>query len=1294
MNPRSGLILRVLVLTVLVLMAFSPAGCVGCSSEGPSVRDSIEATFPDRADDVFSSENAFVTTRTGEYEPSRADGPLSAIISASSPPEIRLTGTDDFSVKLRPMHEGIRPEIVDGAIVYDFAGGAEIWTARNGGYEVTLFLEAGFVDNKPFQWNWQVSGAKLRLDGERVEFVDAQNAVQMQASILKNSKASIVQHFEALPDEDSHLVVDIPPAQSAILVQLFIESAADKPVPPTNIACVNGTCPPGFICINNECLGLPGIPCAVATDCQFGFCEDGVCCTTTCPGECKSCFLPGTVGSCAFVPANSPDPTVCENPSYCDGNGTCKHPNGHSCSSANQCQSSFCADGVCCDAPCTGTCLACSLMGSVGTCTLVGLGATDPGPNSTCNGSSVCDGMGNCKVLTGQSCLNNNQCLSGFCADGVCCNAPCTETCRSCNLMGTVGTCTLVGQGIADPGPGSTCEGDSACDGNGICKVLLGKQCTNGAQCLSSSCVDGVCCSTLCDGTCRACSNVKTGAADGTCAFITNGTDPDSDCSQQPSSTCGTTGLCNGAGSCSLYANNTVCASAVCTDSITLQNADLCDGTGSCVDKSTTNCSPYICSGTACLTTCSTNMHCVSGAFCDTAMMKCVTKKANGATCSSVLECQSNFCVDGVCCDSICSGVCMSCAVSGGQGTCLPVLSGQNDNTCQGANQACDGNGSCKKAIGQSCAMATECTSNACVDGFCCNTTCTGDCQACSIAKKGAGNQQGNGYCENVAAGTDPNNNCMAEPVTSCGNNGFCDGMGQCQKFSTSTICAASSCLDADTLKGPNLCDGNGFCATGETECSPYLCKTNACKTTCASNMDCIADAYCEMAVCVPKKADGQACANAGQCISGQCVDGVCCATAMCPDCQACNLSGNGTCSPVPAGNKDGLCSTADKACDGLGVCKKINGQSCAASADCVTDNCVDGVCCNTACITPCQACNVAGNIGICSNVPSGQDDGTCTGADVACDGNGECKKELGQTCSSATECLVGKCVDGVCCNTDCTETCKACNLPNSLGLCTFVPENGKDPLTCNTSTVSCNGAGECVKSLGEGCTTDMECSSKHCADGVCCDVECGIDCQSCNVQGSVGICTAVPENQQDGACMNGKACNGSGKCMVEIGKKCGVGTQCLSGFCFNQVCCDAQCSGSCQACSIAAGATADGTCTALSNTPCDDGNACTTTDVCQTGTCMGNDPVLCADPGECQNEGACNPTTGVCEYSDQGPECTAGKNTTGGGCVCSLTGERTSNRDALFGMVGLLLTVAWRKRNSRSARSTCSRAQ
>ena len=44
----------------------------------------------------------------------------------------------------------------------------------------------------------------------------------------------------------------------------------------------------------------------------------------------------------------------------------------------------------------------------------------------------------------GVACTKSEDCPSGFCTDGVCCNEACTTECRSCNQPGKMGTCSDV----------------------------------------------------------------------------------------------------------------------------------------------------------------------------------------------------------------------------------------------------------------------------------------------------------------------------------------------------------------------------------------------------------------------------------------------------------------------------------------------------------------------------------------------------------------------------------------------------------------------------------------------------------------------------------------------------------------------------------------------------------------------------------------------------------------------------------------------------------------------------------
>lgn len=122
------------------------------------------------------------------------------------------------------------------------------------------------------------------------------------------------------------------------------------------------------------------------------------------------------------------------------------------------------------------------------------------------------------------------------------------------------------------------------------------------------------------------------------------------------------------------------------------------------------------------------------------------------------------------------------------------------------------------------------------------------------------------------------------------------------------------------------------------------------------------------------------------------------------------------------------------------------------------------------------------------------------------------------------------------------------------------------------------------------------------------------------------------------------------------LGSACNAATDCPGGFCVDGVCCNSACNaGPCDACSIAAGAAINGTCTLLTGAACDDGNGCTATDSCQLGVCVGANPVVCPMPNACQEQGACNPVNSICSYPNK-PNGTACSD---GSCVdgkCELT--------------------------------------
>src|SRR5207245_62435 len=79
-----------------------------------------------------------------------------------------------------------------------------------------------------------------------------------------------------------------------------------------------------------------------------------------------------------------------------------------------------------------------------------------------------------------------------------------------------------------------------------------------------------------------------------------------------------------------------------------------------------------------------------------------------------------------------------------------------------------------------------------------------------------------------------------------------------------------------------------------------------------------------------------------------------------------------------------------------------------------------------------------------------------------------------------------------------------------------------------------------------------------------------------------------------------------------------------------------------------------------LDGAPCDDGSACTQTDACEAGICVGANPVACTAADHCHTAGACNPATGVCSNPaklngapcDDGNACTPTDTCPSGICV------------------------------------------
>ena len=183
------------------------------------------------------------------------------------------------------------------------------------------------------------------------------------------------------------------------------------------------------------------------------------------------------------------------------------------------------------------------------------------------------------------------------------------------------------------------------------------------------------------------------------------------------------------------------------------------------------------------------------------------------------------------------------------------------------------------------------------------------------------------------------------------------------------------------------------------------------------------------------------------------------------------------------------------------------------------------------------------------------------------------------------------------------------------------------------------------------------------------------------------------------------------------IGDPCSQDDECMSGFCVDGVCCGSVCGGGdpgdCVACSVVGGAATDGVCGPVADgNSCDDADACTLSDMCQAGACVGGDSVVCTPEDDCNNEGSCEPLTGLCSAlpKPDGTPCPGGTcfngvctppDAGGGGaeqheggqggpllygraCVCQLELTRSSRPWAGLGLVGLWLTVMRTRRGRR----------
>ncbi len=293
---------------------------------------------------------------------------------------------------------------------------------------------------------------------------------------------------------------------------------------PDDSACTTGT-------LSSDCGAYP------AVTCNGGIDQTTPVCATSCGSDsaCDANAYCNAAGQCELDEGDGSACTGdsqcvgghCENGFCCASGDCCANSNdcGHldvasTCDSQTSCQGTR-VDGVCgatfqCSAQSVNDDSACSGLSSDDCGPYLGVSCsngTDQASNqaglcaTTCNGDGDCDTSAHC---TGGACVPDagpggfcniqSECGSGLtCVDSVCCGSACAGECEACDITGSVGTCTLVGDG---QDPDAECgavdcsgyyfgwQGDicfekaslsaagATCDGTGSCASTV-EECTN-----------------------------------------------------------------------------------------------------------------------------------------------------------------------------------------------------------------------------------------------------------------------------------------------------------------------------------------------------------------------------------------------------------------------------------------------------------------------------------------------------------------------------------------------------------------------------------------------------------------------------------------------------------------------------------------------------------------------------------------------------------------------------------------------------------------------------------------------
>lgn len=421
----------------------------------------------------------------------------------------------------------------------------------------------------------------------------------------------------------------------------------------------------------------------------------------------------------------------------------------------------------------------------------------------------------------GRACATGADCLSTFCADGVCCESACTDQCAACNEAASRGRCVAI-SGAPRPGhpacsavgAGTPCA--ARCDGVGTTACVFA---ASSVSCGVASCAAGV--------------ETHVASCDGA-----------GQCADTPTS-------------CGAYACGATTCKSSCTAKSDCAAGHYCkDGACTVIEGLGTTCTAAsACASGFCVDgVCCEQASCGAGAACNTAGGAGVCKKLAGTACAAAGECATGVCVDGVCCDRACEGQCEACDVAGAAGKCTPVAGAPH-----GKRLACDDGG------GDPC-KARRC------DGATDATRCVGHVRgaetACRAATCADASFTPASFCDGAGA-------CKAAEPTSCVPYA-CSDAGCRTSCAQGDDCAGGyQCVEGRCVTGAR-CVEQGAASRGVdgavTPCAPFRCGGDGkCASACATSADCAAGHACNTATarCEPTAPAGSS-EDSGGCHVGR----------------------------------------------------------------------------------------------------------------------------------------------------------------------------------------------------------------------------------------------------------------------------------------------------------------------------------------------------------------------------------------------------------------------------------------